>query len=97
MNIRLSNLQSVLTSADHIRHDAEHHCLLLSRLIEDSEASDKTGALDFLRVDDSVRVKRLRKAIHRAIIVLEESRKSFKSKNLETLRKQLIDVLADNT
>lgn len=38
---------------------------------------------------------RLREAIREAIDVLDESRRSFKSKRLEMLRRQLTDVLMD--
>ena len=38
---------------------------------------------------------RLEKAIKEAIDVIEESRKAFKSKRLEALRKKLISVLID--
>ena len=39
---------------------------------------------------------RLKEAIHEAIEVLEESRKAFKSKRLETLRKRLTQVLIES-
>jgi hypothetical protein len=42
------------------------------------------------------RENRLVAAIQNAIDVLEESKKSFKSKRLEGLRKDLIRVLIDN-
>jgi hypothetical protein len=42
-----------------------------------------------------VRERRLTRAIEEAIVVLEQSRKSFKSKQLEALRKKLTQVLID--
>lgn len=44
----------------------------------------------------SVREKKLRAAIMEAINELEESRKSFKSKRLERLRKRLTQVLIES-
>lgn len=38
----------------------------------------------------------LKKTLLETVKVLEESRKAFKSKQLETLRKKLIGVLAEN-
>ncbi|MDY0042106.1 MAG: hypothetical protein RBS57_17480 [Desulforhabdus sp.] len=38
---------------------------------------------------------KLREAVKEAIEILDESRKAFKSKRLETLRKRLTQVLAD--
>lgn len=42
------------------------------------------------------REEKLRQTIEEAIEVLEQSRKSFKSKQLELLRKKLTQVLIDN-
>ena len=39
--------------------------------------------------------QRLKETLLKAIQVLEESRKAFKSKQLEALRKKLIEVLAE--
>lgn len=44
----------------------------------------------------STRDRRLKETMLEAIKVLEESRKSFKSKRLETLRLKLIEALADS-
>jgi hypothetical protein len=40
--------------------------------------------------------KRLRDVLTEAIRILEDTRKAFKSKRLEVLRKKLIQVLAEN-
>ena len=40
--------------------------------------------------------RRLKATLKETITVLEESRKAFKSKQLEALRKKLIGVLAEN-
>ena len=43
----------------------------------------------------SAQERRLKEAIREAIEVLEQSRKAFKSKRLEALRKRLTDVLTE--
>ena len=47
-------------------------------------------------IDKSTDETSLKKAIREAIEVLEESRKAFKSKRLEALRKKLTKVLIES-
>jgi hypothetical protein len=81
---------------------------LLERNLEDIrlKLEDQSRLLDSLRPSSelpeflpspsrSTRDRRLRDALLEAIKVLDESRKAFKSKRLEALRKKLIEVLAD--
>ncbi|OPY67625.1 MAG: hypothetical protein A4E57_02217 [Syntrophorhabdaceae bacterium PtaU1.Bin034] len=75
-----------------IRVKIEQHELLLTQLEEGSNAS-------VLNCDGiNCRHSRLLKDILlETVEVLENSRKAFKSKDLELLRKKLIRVLADST
>ncbi len=81
---------------------------LLERNIEDIRVKleDQSRLLDSLAPSGelpdflpspswSTRDRRLRDTLLEAIKVLDESRKAFKSKRLEALRKKLIEVLAD--
>ncbi|MBU1698685.1 MAG: hypothetical protein KJ970_04130 [Candidatus Eisenbacteria bacterium] len=69
----------------------EHECLL-NGLKEGCEEAD----LDF-RLVSCPHKRRLTETLLKTVEVLEESRKAFKSKQLEALRKRLIEVLVENT
>jgi hypothetical protein len=80
------------TSIKEIRTKIDQHEQLLEHIEDGTE----------LRVQNCVQLngrygQRIREALVEAIEVLENSRKAFKSKELETLRKKLIKVLADCT
>lgn len=66
---------------------------LLARLVEVQMKSDKANQSYF--PSKSRREDQLLQAIHKAVGVLEESKKSFRSKQLECLRKHLQQVLID--
>jgi hypothetical protein len=82
------------TSAKQLQEGIQMHCSLMTSLLE-GELSQ--GCLQPL-VDccpKRSREIRLEKAVSEAIHVLEESRKAFKSKRLEVLRKKLTQVLIE--
>ena len=84
---------------DHVlkmREQMDYQSKLMISLCEDrgTGASDKSDASTNGR---SLYEERLRQAICETIEVLEESRKAFKSKKLETLRKKLTTVLIHTT
>jgi hypothetical protein len=72
---------------------ASHHRFIASLLEENLDEKDLVHFRLFS--GDRSREARLKKAIHEAIEVLEESRKAFKSKKLEALRKMLTRELID--
>jgi hypothetical protein len=72
---------------------ASHHRFIASLLDKNLDEKDLVH-LRLFSVERSREV-RLKQAIHEAIEVLEESRKAFKSKKLEALRKMLTRQLID--
>jgi hypothetical protein len=68
-----------------------HRCLMAAIL--DKRISENT--LHNVLIPDPHRELRLKGAIRETIEVLEETRKAFKSKRLEVLRKKLTDVLIE--
>ena len=75
----------------------DRHRRLVAAALE--QRADKPGVGHFSQILEvqcsRQREKKLKAAIRDAIEDLEQSRKSFKSKQLESLRKKLIQVLAD--
>jgi hypothetical protein len=87
-------LDALNTSVKELQQGLNMHCCLMNSLLE--------GKLDECRLQPLVdrcpkrsRERKLEKAVTEAIHVLEESRKAFKSKRLEVLRKRLTQVLIE--
>jgi hypothetical protein len=88
-------LSALHQSVRELRHGIDIHTCLIASLLEDKVEGNQPKPLwDLCR--SMSREDRLKHAIREAIEVLEESRKSFKSKRLEALRKQLTQVLIDS-
>ena len=83
--------EALRQSAEELGSQAEAHRCLMARAMGEEDAVLDAGPL----VDCPHR-RRLRETLREAITILEESRKAFKSKQLEVLRKKLIGVLAEN-
>ncbi|GAB6057539.1 hypothetical protein [Desulfonatronum parangueonense] len=66
---------------------------LLSRLMELQAKIDNGSQNSF--PGNPRREQRLMQALHEAVAVLEESRRSFRSRQLENLRKRLTQVLLE--
>ncbi len=79
----------LIKNVEDIQVMLEDHCCLLNCLKEG-------GDTPVLRqcVSACLYKQRLKETLLETIRVLEESRKAFKSKQLEALRKKLIEVLA---
>jgi hypothetical protein len=71
----------------------ETQCAMMESLINSGYKKD--GASSALPYQSGEREKRLADALKDTIDVLEETKKSFKSKRLEMLRKRLTDVLIE--
>ncbi|RLC43516.1 MAG: hypothetical protein DRH70_09790 [Candidatus Coatesbacteria bacterium] len=90
---RKTNIYVVQRSAEELRQRIEAHCrLLASQNGEGGERAPESkhnlhGALDYQNVE------KLRRAIVEAISVLDATRKCFKSRQLEELRKRLTKAL----
>lgn len=82
------------TNVREIQKGIEMQCGLLAALLEEQADADKLKAHLELCPGFS-REKVLRDAIKEAIEVIESTRRSFKSKRLEALRKRLTRVLID--
>ncbi|MBN2124779.1 MAG: hypothetical protein JW821_10830 [Deltaproteobacteria bacterium] len=82
------------SSVQKIKQGIDDHCCLVASILQ--EQLVETNLLPLLELcPDRSREYRLKSAIKEAIDVLEESRKAFKSKRLEALRKKLTQVLID--
>jgi len=87
-------LDAINNSVKDLQDGLSMHCCLMNSLLE--------GEIDECRLQPLVdrcpkrsRERKLEKVVTEAIQVLEESRKSFKSKRLEVLRKRLTQVLIE--
>ncbi|VBB43339.1 conserved hypothetical protein [uncultured Desulfatiglans sp.] len=87
-------LVALSTSVKELQQGLDLHCCLITSLMEGKLAEPHLRTL-MDRCPKRARERRLEKAVREAIDVLDESRKAFKSKALERLRKQLTEVLID--
>jgi len=83
--------EALQQSAEELERQAEAHRRLMARAMGGEDAG-----LDASLLFDCPYKRRLKRTLWETITVLEESRKAFKSKQLEALRKKLIRVLAEN-
>jgi hypothetical protein len=87
-------MKTISKSAKDLHRDIDmHYCLIASALKEKVAHSDLQKVMNLSPPHSREAV--LKRAIKEAIEVLEESRKAFKSKRLELLRKRLTQVLID--
>jgi len=87
-------LDALNASAEDLANGIDTHRCLLASLVGGDAGRCEMKPL-FTHCPLRSREQTLREAIKEAIDVLEESRKAFKSKRLEALRKKLTDVLID--
>jgi hypothetical protein len=91
---KMDIIKAVNESVKELRkHIEQHHCLVASVLTEERDGDALRKAMDLC--PSRSRELLLKGAIKEAIEVLEESRKAFKSKKLEVLRKKLTRILID--
>jgi hypothetical protein len=103
--------EAVRKSAEELQSRVETHCRLLARateggdtkteidacpLVNSTHADSPHGDCPHLSAAAQAGRRRLRETLADVIAVLEETRKSFKSKCLEALRKKLVGVLAED-
>ena len=90
-----TNLQEqLIRSADELENRMEIHRRLLRLAVNDGQAKKRT---DTRFCDETLQNRRVREILLEAIEVLEGTRKAFKSKQLEMLRKKMIRVLAEGS
>jgi len=80
-------------SAEDLRRRADEHRRLLASLM--SKGGQVNGIPDACFYSHCPHQRRLRETITETIEVLEGTRKAFKSRQLEVLRKKLIRTLAE--
>lgn len=82
------------TSIKELQQGVDAHCCLVASLIGDGV--DDRNLKPFIEIcSERKREARMKSVIKEAIDVIEESRKAFKSRKLEALRKKLTQVLID--
>lgn len=87
-------MRAINESARELRKNIDRHYSLVASVLEEKEGLGQfQGVMEVCppRSRESV----LKRAITETIDVLEESRKAFKSKRLESLRRRLTRVLID--
>lgn len=87
-------VRALNTSVQELQKGINMHCGLLAALMED-QVDAESLKLHMKQCPERARELKLRQAIKEAIDVIEETRRSFKSKKLEALRKKLTQVLLD--
>lgn len=87
-------IHALSASMKELQQDIDNHCCLVASLMDDGMDERNLRPLMDL-CPERRREARLKAAIKEAIEVIEESRKAFKSKKLEVLRKKLTQVLID--
>ena len=83
--------EAIVQSAEDLQRRVVEHQRLLGQYTDEDAACSETC----LMLDCPCRQK-LRRTVSDTIEVLEETRRAFKSKQLEQLRKKLIGVLAED-
>jgi len=87
-------MNALSKSVNELHQEIETHHLLVASILGQKVNERSLEKLQKRLVVCS-REAKLRAAIHEAIEILDESRKAFKSKSLEALRKKLTRVLID--
>ena len=87
-------INAINASVKELQQGIDSHCCLMTSILEGQV--DERNLRPFLDMcPKRTREVRLEKAVREAIEELEESRKSFKSKRLEMLRKKLTQALIE--
>lgn len=79
-------------SAKELQRRAEEHYRLITAAIEDNDVKTVLNACPLL---DCSHRQLLKETLLEAISVLEDTKKAFKSRQLEALRKKMIRILAE--
>ncbi len=97
-SISFMNLKTVSDTIQALSEDIDKHRSIIASILQtDAHFDHKRGESIFKspNLKESSRELKLKIAIKDAIDVLDESRKSFKSKRLEALRRQLTQALVE--
>jgi phosphate uptake regulator len=88
----MTTIDILRASARELQQRAEEHQRLIAAAIEEN---DVKRALDACNLSDCPHRRELKQMLLEAVCVLEDTRKAFKSRQLEALRKKMIRVLAE--
>jgi len=88
----MTTIDILRASARELQQRAEQHQRLIAAAIEEK---DVRGVFDACSLSDCCHKQELKKILLEAVCVLEDTRKAFKSRQLEALRKKMIRVLAE--
>jgi hypothetical protein len=88
-------INALNTSLKELQQGIDTHCCLVTSILLEKKVDERNlfPLLDLC--SKRSREVRLEKAIKKAMDIIEESRKAFKSKRLEALREELASVLID--
>ena len=89
----MTAIQMLQISAKDIQRRAEEHQRLIAAALEGGDVRDMLNACPTLNCPHR---RKFRATLVDAISVLEDTRRSFKSRQLEVLRKNLIGALAEH-
>lgn len=87
-------IRALQESIEDLQQRVENHLRLVASIVGNRMCKEEFGEV-FPISSHEAREERFRQAILETIEVLEESRKAFKSKRLEFLRKRLILLLTE--
>ncbi|MBW1691040.1 MAG: hypothetical protein JRI71_10980 [Deltaproteobacteria bacterium] len=85
-------LEVIDKSAEELHQRIDMHRYLMATILDKKVSENR---LNNVLLPDPRRELELKETIRETIEVLEETRKAFKSKRLEVLRKRLINVLTE--
>ena len=90
-------------SAEDLRRQVEEHRRLVTSVLDSPDGADGTEFNWFRSTPEPIKFpatcphrRKLRETITEAIEVLEKTRKAFKSRQLESLRRKLTRILAED-
>lgn len=93
--INKEDLKNLLDkSSDELHRRIDTHYCKIAMMLEGT-AGDSSAAVPLMKYSSFERKDRFKAAFEETITVLEETRRAFKSKKLEALRKKLTRVLID--
>lgn len=93
----INDLSSVLEcNLQEINQKIEIQKILIEKIFEENRKVDPDFVKKIIKLCPSrLREFKLREVLKETIFILDDTRKSFKSKKLENLRRELITVLAE--
>jgi hypothetical protein len=94
----VSAQEAIRKSARELQLQVQTHCKLVTQVLQGDDAGSEIDASLLVGAshEECPHRRRLRETLADVIVVLEKTRKAFKSKQLEVLRRRLLGVLAED-